>query len=315
MTISAQEAPGKRWDLLGIGAVTVDDLIYVDQYPRPETKLPIRDQRREGGGLTGTALVAASRLGAKTAYCGVLGNDELSHFTLQELEREGVDCTPILHRAEARPIHSIVIVDRSTAQRTILYSNTGVVELPLEEITDDLVANCRVLLVDHTVIRAGPRAVEVAHAHDIQVVGDVESEVNPQVPGLMRQIDHLIVSVRFAARVTGEHEPVAMVHALSRPDRACCVVTVGEQGCWYSEHGGDVHHLPALSVQAVDTTGCGDTFHGAYAACVAQGESVRTALQVATVAAGIKVTRPGGRSGIPHRAMIEQVLQKQSREI
>jgi len=86
------------------------------------------------------------------------------------------------------------------------------------------------------------------------------------------------------------------------------VVTGGELGCWYSEHGGDVHHLPALKVQAVDTTGCGDVFHGAYAACLAQGESAHKALKVATVAAGLKATQPGGRSGIPDRATIDRVL-------
>ncbi|MFN8458161.1 MAG: hypothetical protein U0401_26510 [Anaerolineae bacterium] len=57
-----------RWDILGLGVVTVDDPLYVDHYPQPNTKLPIRAKRREGGGLTATALVAAARLGASTAY-------------------------------------------------------------------------------------------------------------------------------------------------------------------------------------------------------------------------------------------------------
>lgn len=302
-------AQGKRWDVLGLGAVTVDDLIYVDQYPRPETKLPVRDRRREGGGLTGTALVAAARLGAIAAYCGVFGDDELSRFTLQEFEREGVDCSLVLRRAEARPTHSTVIVDRSTAQRTILYWNTRVIEPAPEEITEDMIAGCRVLLVDHTMIRAGLRAVTLARAYRVPVVGDAEREAEPRLLDLMRQIDHLIVSMRFAGRVTGELEPEDMVRALSGPDRACCVVTGGERGCWYlREHGGDVHHLPALKVQAVDTTGCGDVFHGAYAACLAQGESAHKALAVATVAAGLKATQPGGRSGIPDRATIDRVL-------
>ena len=99
------------WDVLGIGVVAVDDLIYVDHFPLAGTKMPIEAQRREGGGLTGTALVAASRLGAKSAYGGVLGHDALSVFSLQELAREGVDCTPMLRRDQARPVHSVVVVD------------------------------------------------------------------------------------------------------------------------------------------------------------------------------------------------------------
>ena len=165
-----------RWDVLGFGAVAVDDLVYVDQHPLPDIKMPIRDQQRQGGGPAGTAMVAASRLGAKAAYCGVLGDDELSRFTLQELEREGVDCAPTFYKPEARPIHSIIIVDLSAGHRTILYSTAGVTEPEPEKITPDLVANCRVLFVDNWAMGSGLRAIELAHAHGIPVVADIESD-------------------------------------------------------------------------------------------------------------------------------------------
>ena len=180
---------GKRWVVLGLGAVTVDDLVYVYQYPQPGTKLHVRERRREGGGLTGTALVAAARLGARSAYYGILGKDELSLFTLLELEREGVDCSQIVHRAEARPIHSTVIVERSSGQRTILYWNARVIEPEPEEITEDMVAGCQVLLVDHTMARAGLQAARLARALHVPVVGDVEKEPEPRVLDLMGQID------------------------------------------------------------------------------------------------------------------------------
>jgi sulfofructose kinase len=128
----------------------------------------------------------------------------------------------------------------------------------------------------------------------------------------MDQVDHLVIGIDFAKQVTGENNPEEMVRALSNTDRACCLVTAGERGCWYSERGREVHHFPAFSVQAVDTTGCGDVFHGAYAACIAQGESVNRAIQIATAAAGIKATRSGGRSGIPDRATIDRFLKAYS---
>ena len=299
---------GVAWDILGLGVVTVDDLIYVDRYPAPGTKVMIKAQRREGGGLTGTALVAASRLGARSAFGGVLGYDELSRFALRELEREGVDCAPVLHRAQARPIHSMVIVDSSTGQRTILYSAVGLTARQPEEITDELIADCRVLFVDHTAVEGGLRAVELAHAHGIPVVGDIEREDWPGVPELMRHIDHLIIGVDLAGRLTGESEVASMVRALSEGGRACCIVTAGERGCWYAEGGGAVRHYPAFEVPVVDTTGCGDVFHGAYAACIARGERVEVAVRIATAAAGIKATQPGGRAGIPDRAAIDRFL-------
>jgi sugar/nucleoside kinase (ribokinase family) len=298
------------WDVLGFGAVAVDDLIYVDHHPLPDSKMLVRAKRREGGGLTGTALVAVARLGAKAAYCGVLGDDELSRFTIQELEREGVDCTPILHRAEARPIHSIVIVDLSTGQRSILAYPGGMIERQPEELTEDLIASCRVLFVDQTVIEGALHATKVAHAHGIPVVADIEFTADPRSPDLIRQVDHLIIGINLARQLTGEEDPATMVRSLAHAGRACCAVTAGERGCWYAEHDGKVRHFPAFPVQVVDTTGCGDVFHGAYAACIAQGESVDVAIQVATAAAGLKATRPGGRSGIPSRAMVDQFLRE-----
>jgi sugar/nucleoside kinase (ribokinase family) len=306
-----------RWDILGLGVVAVDDLLYVDRFPRPNTKMRIHSKQRQGGGLTATALVAAARLGARTAFMAVLGDDELSRFTLQEMERGGVDCAPVLRREEARPVHAVVIVDRSTGERTILYADDGVVPIRPEEIGADLIAGCRLLFVDFTAAEGGLRAVELAHANGIPVVADIEQESAPCMAELIPLVDHLIVDVEMAGRATGETQPESMVRRLARPrsggtrpERACCVVTAGEMGCWYAEWGGQVHHFPAYRVNVVDTTGCGDVFHGAYAACIAGGESVPAAIRVATATAALKATQPGGRSGIPTRPVVEAFLRE-----
>jgi sulfofructose kinase len=297
-----------QWDVLGLGVVTVDDLLYVDRFPRPGTKQRLHSKQRQGGGLTGTALVAASRLGASTAFLAVLGDDELSRCALEELEREDVDCSPVQRQAAARPVYAVIIVDRSTGERTILYTIEGQTLVEPGQITADLIARCRVLFLDSTVGEGGLRALDLAHRQGIPVVADIEHESAPAMAELMPQIDHLIVGVDLAGRVTGEPQPEAMVRALARPERACCVVTAGERGCWYSERGGPVHHFPAFKAAVVDTTGCGDVFHGAYAACIARGEPVARAVQVATATAGLKATQPGGRAGIPTWPVVETFL-------
>lgn len=296
------------WDILGIGAVAVDDILYMAHYPRPDSKQPVLAKRREGGGLTATALVAASRLGARSAYATVLGDDELSRFSIEELEREEVDCTPIQRRAEARPFHSIIIVDQATGSRTILYSMAGVTQLQPAGISESLIGGCRVLFVDNRASEAGLQAVEIAHRRGIPVVGDIEPDITPEARELMQHVDHLIVGIELAGQVTGENEPERIVKVLAGKERACCVVTAGERGCWYAERRGPVSHFPAFHIQPVDTTGCGDVFHGAYAACLAQGESIAKAIQVASAAAALKATQPGGRRGIPNRAAVDQFL-------
>src|SRR5207253_1049385 len=78
------------FDILGLGCVAIDDLLYVDSYPLADTKVQVRRRERQCGGLTGTALVAAARLGSKCAYAGTLGEDELSQFVLDRLAGEGI---------------------------------------------------------------------------------------------------------------------------------------------------------------------------------------------------------------------------------
>src|SRR5690348_3708416 len=89
--LAGTPSPMLRWDILGIGCSAVDDLLYGEAYPTADTKVRVRRRERQCGGLTATALVAASRLGARCAFAGVLGDDENSRFVLDALSREGVD--------------------------------------------------------------------------------------------------------------------------------------------------------------------------------------------------------------------------------
>ncbi len=299
----------KRWDMLGMGAVAVDDLIYVDRYPPVDSKIRAQSRKRQGGGLVGTALVAAARLGVKAAYYGILGNNELSDYTLRELEREGVDCSAVQMQKTAEPFYSTIIVVEPTAQRTVLSCAAGVVPLQAQDVSVDLITQARVLLIDHSVVEAGLRAVEIAREHHIPVVADIEADRHPKVYDLIPKIDHLIIGIKFARQLTEKTTSEKMVEALAQSGRACSVVTAGKQGCWYAEKKGAVHHFPAFSVEAMDTTGCGDVFHGAYTAALAKGEPVRRCIQIASAAAALKATQPGGRSGIPNWESVEELIQ------
>jgi sugar/nucleoside kinase (ribokinase family) len=252
--------------------------------------------------------VAAARLGARAAYGGLLGEDDLSAYTLREFEREGVDCSPVLRRPGARPIHSIIIVDAATGQRSILPSFVGVAWRAPGDIPDALVADARVLLIDHHACEANLKAAAIARRLGIPVVADIERDDDPLVAALLPLIDHLIVGARFASKITGRSEPADMAAALASPERACAAVTAGERGCWHAERGGPVRHVPAFAVDVVDTTGCGDVFHGAYAACLARALTVPEAIRVAAAAAALKATQPGGRLGIPTWTAMTQFL-------
>ncbi len=296
-----------HWDILGIGNAAVDELILLDSFPAPDSKMPVRGFQRQGGGLTATALVAAARLGANAAFCSLVGFDELSEFTLADLAAEGVDTAPCVRDEQGVPYHAFILVERAGQTRTILYQ-PGVVEPPVEAVTPGLISSTRVLFFDHHAPMSGAKAARLARERGIPVVADIESERVPNLDELLELPDHLILGLAFSRRVTGLAEPEEIARALFRPGRACAAVTAGARGCWFCLDGDVVQHQPAYPVEVVDTTGCGDVFHGAYAAALARGEEIPSAVRLASAAAALKATRAGGRAGIPSRAALEEFI-------
>lgn len=291
--------PEPRFDVLGWGAVAIDDLIYVDQHPSPDSKVSVREELRQGGGLTATALVAVARLGGSAAYAGVLGDDDLSRDAIAGLEAEGVDCSLALRQPGAGPIHARVIVDRSTGGRCILANRMRCVQRPAEAISPALLQQARVLFVDSTAAASGLHGAELARACGMPVVGDIEHSGSEAATALLAAVDHCIVGEEVAAAASGCADPAEAALALGGRGYACAVVTAGARGAWYCIGGGPVRHQPAYPVAVVDTTGCGDVFHGAYALCLARGLPLPEAIRLASAAAALKATRPGGRAGIP----------------
>jgi sulfofructose kinase len=297
-----------EWDVLGLGAVTVDDLLYVEEYPAADSKVRVTNRRRAAGGLCGTALVAAARQGARTAFSGVLGDDELSRFTKEQLAQESIDCSPILFHEAARPRHSTIIVAQQTGTRTIFSDDNGAQELPDEAITAQLITRAKVLFIDHTVPHSGIAAARIAREHNIPVVADIERLNVPRVDELLASIDHLIVGLKCGRAITNQEAPEDIIKVLCQSHEVA-VVTHGEHGCWFAERGGKVLYQPAFPVEVVDTTGCGDVFHGAYAVALARGNDLQTRIKIATACAALKATQPGGRKGIPNQTQLRQFLQ------
>jgi sugar/nucleoside kinase (ribokinase family) len=300
------------FDILGLGCATVDELLYVDAYPAADSKRAVRRWERQCGGLTATALVAGARLGARCAYAGALGEDELSRFVLQCLRQEGIDVRLVRRQADARPIHSVVVVDESRHTRTIFFDLAGTVEPTEDWPAEEAIRSARVLFLDHYGVPGIIRAARLARAAGIPVVADLESADSPRFDELLALVDHLILSRSFAERITGRTSPDAAVrHLWASTPRRSAVVTCGGEGCWYiaADAPGAVRHQPAFAVDVVDTTGCGDVFHGAYAAATARGRDVATALRFASAAAALKAARRGGQAGIPTLAAVEAFLE------
>lgn len=300
----------KQFDVLGIGTAAVDDLIFVQHYPAADSKVDILSSQRQGGGQTATAMVAAARLGARAAFCCQLGDDDLSDFTLRELEKEGVHTGHCVRTPDGNPYHSLIIVDSTTHSRTILHSGGNICPPP-EIITEELISSTKVLCLDDNSRGSGIKAARLANEINIPVVADIEPDPPPEFEELIPFVNHLVINREFGNFLTGLEDESQMASELSA-GRTCCVITAGERGCWYAIAGGSTTRVPAFAVEVVDTTGCGDVFHGAYAAAIANGNEIRDAVRLASATAAMKARHPGGRLGIPSLTLVKEFLLQNS---
>ena len=255
-----------RFDLLTLGAVAVDDLFYIESYPGPDEKTPVLRRDRQCGGMSAIAAITASRLGCKSAYAGVLGRDELSEFAIGQMRMEGVDVKLLARRDGVRPIHSIIMIDSRTGTRNIFYDLRGVVGASRDWPPEEVIRSARVLFVDWFSVPGMIRAARVARVAGIPIVADFERSGMPGFATLLPLADHLIISEAFAAQLTGFSAPRRAVIKLWTGKQQLVAVTCGARGCYYvtADDPETAHYQPAFKVKAVDTTGCGDVFHGAY---------------------------------------------------
>ncbi len=291
---------------LCIGHACWDLSMQLDSYPAENSKTETNALPESGGGPAANAAWLLGRWGVPTALAALVGQDEYGGKAVKELADAGVDCRLVEQRAgHATPV-SFIIVNRATGSRTIINRKIPASSLQLTRpMLDGL--NPRLLLFDGHELQASLAALE-AFPSAITVLD--AGSLRDGTSALAGKVRCLVCSERFARQVTGEAEvltPWERCLARLRGMYAnVVVVTLGSSGLVFDD-GSHQGHVPALPVEAKDTTAAGDIFHGAFAFGLLNGMDLERTLQLATVAAGLSVGKPGGRPSAP---VLDDVLKR-----
>ncbi|MFZ0430022.1 MAG: PfkB family carbohydrate kinase [Acidobacteriota bacterium] len=298
----------EQWDVVGIGSVSVDIAGAIPFWPQPGTKLKLENLDLCDGGLIGTALVTVSRLGGKACYLGKMGDSEWAIRALEQLSREGVETSLVVHQEDAGPHFAIVLTLQEDGQRTIFYSKAAVQYPDSTQVAgESWLRRTRVFLFDAGSGKAGLSLALEARRAGIPVVIDAEQPV-PSLEEMLLAADHLVIPESLAQELDPGWLRALDPRPLRRRREQTVVVTRGGEGCIASGPDGAVLRLPAFTVEVVDTTGCGDVFHGAYALGLARGLDLRSRCRWASAAAALAATRLGGRTGIPTADAVQRLL-------
>lgn len=288
----------KKFDVIGVGLSAVDYLGIVDEYPPPADKKVLMKQfTRQGGGPAATALVALSRLGAKTAFVGKMGDDESGNLMKSQLEAEKVDVSQVVTEAGASSQPAFIVVDQATGSRTIFWSESDVSPLRASEMDREFITSARILHLDALQMEASLTAARWAKEAGMTVVLDGDT-MRPGIDELVRLTDVLIASQNFAAQFTGMADPKEAMQKMRSLGPEIAGITLGADGCILSWKD-TILRKPTYSVEVVDTTGAGDVFHGAFIYGLLENWSLEKTADFANAVAAMKCRKLGGRAGIP----------------
>ena len=295
-----------RIDFVGIGFCSNDHLCRIPELV-PDSKVEMLEHEVQGGGPGGGAVVAAARLGVSAAIVGTTGSDADGDMIVRDFRKEGVDVRYLRQNpGEFSPIAYCLITP--DGRRTVAWSRQNLTDYPADELPEELIAHAKAVHFDGHQIKAALRAAEIARKHGVMTCFDAGS-VRPGTDELLELCDVVITSESFAKTYTGESDFAAALRKLDN-GRKVTGVTMGKDGSMCISHGKLFVRNVYDPGTVIDTTGAGDSYHGAFDVRYMETGDVAESMRFAAVFAALKCRRLGARAGQPRRAEVEAALEE-----
>lgn len=290
-----------RFDIVGIDSPCVDLAVNVENLPEPNHGERVQNLSWQGGGKVATGLVAAARLGARTAIIGNIGTDIYGSFIEADFKRHEVDTKHLLKREGKTTHFDIVVSDRKTGGRNILYYPGTEEALTQEELPLDYIRNTDYFYLA-VLNEATVRAAALAREAGARVIIDADYGLQNLMEHISL-IDIFIGSEFLYHSLFGEGDYEGNCRTVREMGPEIVIFTLGEKGCiGISEEG--YFEIPAYKVDVLDTVGAGDVFHGAFTAGLKDCRSIAETARFASAVSAVKCTRIGGRAGIPDKETV-----------
>jgi sugar/nucleoside kinase (ribokinase family) len=284
--------------VLCAGLNIVDILVRLPDNVKPGEKHEVETLCVTGGAPAGNAACVMASLGVPTSFITFLGQDAISSVARAELVRCGVLADCFLEDPAARPGVACVTIDPAGGERTVFYNLSGYRRVTAADLRAEWIEAADLVLVDGYETEASLPLLRMAAERDLLRVLDIESGE----PSVLREMLALgtdaILSLSGARELSGGRTSEECLTLLSQWTDARLLVTDGVRGSWALAPEG-VCFQPAFAVEAIDTTGCGDAYHGAYAAGLLAGWPLSLRMEFAAFIASRVALKMGGRADLP----------------
>jgi sulfofructose kinase len=305
-----EPAPGKKAPKILCSGIAVQDIIMrVQNFPAPGSKVAASEFITTGGGCAANAAVTIARLGGRVAFAGPLGGgeDHVSNRIVTDLKAEGIDCSGVVHIAGGTASVSLILLD-AEGEKTIATRRGVKLGNVLPADAEKLAADADAVLVDNRFPDFVTAVCRAAHARKIPIVVDLDQATKVDDP-LLALGTHVVSSAEALHGTTGLKDFGAGLKKLAERLSSFLAITDGPNGVYWLDQG-NLRHMPAFKVKAIDSLGAGDAFHGAFTLGLAEGRALTDVIRFASATAALKCTKFGGTSGAPKRAEVDAFLAK-----
>jgi ribokinase len=287
--------------VLNFGSMNLDHVYRVDSFVRPgETKAALELTNHVGGkGLNQS--IALARAGLDVYHAGKVGHEPEARLLVDTLKADGVN-TDNIGISDAPTGHTIIQVDNNGANCILLFpgANADIDEPFIDQVLANF-ATGDMLLLQNEISGIGS-IVRKAAARGMTIVMNPSPFDTKIASYPLELVDIFLLNEIESEGLSGEPDPEHAALVLGgRFPNSKIVLTLGVNGSICVERG-NVIHQKAYPVQAVDTTAAGDTFTGYFLAGLVEGLSTAEAMDLASRAAAICVTRPGAAESVPYRS-------------
>lgn len=294
--------------LIVFGSLNVDMVFEVEALPRAGETVLCPGYTLVAGGKGANQAAAAARAGARVLMVGRIGDDDHGRFARASLDAAGVDTSGVRPSVRATGV-AVIGVDRG-AENQILVASGANLDAHAEQVADASLGRGATVLCQNEVPGEATFALLLrARARGARTILNLAPAA--AVPDeVLDALDVLVVNEHEARTAAGSHTsggPEALARTLSERHGLTCVVTLGGAGALAVGQAGALQVAP-LPVEAVDTTGAGDTFVGVLASAFDAGRGLEEALRRASVAAALACTGMGAQTAQPDAAAIEARL-------
>jgi ribokinase len=310
-----EPAPNMKKPILVVGSINMDLVMRTPRVPQPGETMFGDDLRAIPGGKGANQAVAVARLGWPVLIAGRVGRDHFGEIMLSGLESNGVDTTYVERDDTASSGTAFIFVEPS-GENTIVVAtgaNGRFSTRSAEQLSGLLDQIDLVLLQLELPLESMARVIELAQAAGKQIVLDAGPACRRPLPAFF-QVDVITPNESETEALTGlaiRDQDSALQAALALLERGpgAVVLKLGAKGALVASREKTLI-IPAIPVQAVDTTAAGDAFSAALAVSLAEGKNLEEAVRLANAAGALAVTKVGAQPSMPTRAELDAFLSK-----